>query len=150
MRSPSVAATGVPSEVKPMLENLASLAGRLLLAAIFVVEGWLKINQYEGTVKYMLAYGIPGALLPLVIVTELACGLLIAAGLFTRFAAIALCGFCLLTAWFFHRDFSNAEQEIHFYKNLAMAGGFLLLAAHGAGAWSLDAWLRRRNILPQT
>ena len=54
--------------------NTAALAGQLMLALIFVVEGWLKINQYEGTVKYMLAYGIPGALLPLVIVTELAGG----------------------------------------------------------------------------
>ena len=126
-------------------QNLAALAGRLLLAAIFIVEGWLKINQYEGTVKYMLAYGIPGALLPLVIVTELACGVLVAVGLFTRFSALALGGFCLLTAWFFHRDFSNPEQEIHFYKNLAMAGGFLLLAASGPGGWSFDAVARRRG-----
>ena len=123
--------------------NTAALAGRLMLALIFVVEGWLKINQYEGTVKYMLAYGIPGALLPLVIVTELAGGILITVGLLTRFAAIALGGFCLLTAWFFHRDFSNPEQEINFYKNLAMAGGFLVLAAYGAGGWSIDAWRGR-------
>jgi len=120
-----------------------------MLALIFVVEGWLKINQYEGTVKYMLAYGIPGALLPLVIVTELAGGILITVGLLTRFAAIALGGFCLLTAWFFHRDFSNPEQEINFYKNLAMAGGFLVLAAHGAGGWSIDAWRERRWRAPQ-
>jgi len=123
--------------------NTAALAGRLMLALIFVVEGWLKINQYEGTVKYMLAYGIPGALLPLVIVTELAGGILITVGLLTRFAAIALGGFCLSTAWFFHRDFSNPEQEINFYKNLAMAGGFLVLAAYGAGGWSIDAWRGR-------
>jgi putative oxidoreductase len=130
--------------------NLAALAGRLMLALIFVVEGWLKINQYEGTVKYMLAFGIPGALLPLVIVTELAGGILVAVGLLTRVAAVALGGFCLLTAWFFHRDFSNPEQEINFYKNLAMAGGFLLLAAHGAGSWSVDSVLRRRHVPPQT
>ncbi len=78
------------------------------------------------------------------IVTELGGGLLVALGGFTRAAAIALAGFALLTAWFFHRG-GDPDSMIHFQKNLAIAGGFFVLAANGAGAWSLDAlfWARR-------
>ena len=119
------------------LEPLAALLGRLLLSLIFVTEGWMKIQDYSGTVGYMEAQGVPGFLLPLVILTELGGGLLVAFGLFARWAAFALAGFCLLTALLFHM---TPDQAVHFYKNLAMAGGFLTLAAHGPGAWSIDAW----------
>jgi putative oxidoreductase len=125
------------------LQDLAALAGRLMLALIFVLEGALKIASYAATVDYMEAYGVPGALLPLVILTELGGGLLVAAGLFTRPAAVALAGFCLLTALFFHRDIGDTNQFINFFKNLAIAGGFLTLAAFGPGGWSLDARRRR-------
>ena len=124
------------------LEAPAALAGRLLLALIFVVEGWLKISDYSGTQGYMETHRVAGALLPPVILTELGGGLLVAFGLFTRCAAVALAGFCLLTALFFHMA---PDQAVHFYKNLAMAGGFLTLAAHGPGAWSLDAWRRAKR-----
>ena len=113
------------------------LVARLLLSLIFVVEGWLKISDYAGTVAYMEAHQVSGMLLPLVILTELGGGLLVAFGLFTRLAAVALAGFCLLTAFFFHM---SPDQAVHFYKTLAMTGGFFMLAAHGAGAWSVDAW----------
>jgi putative oxidoreductase len=126
------------------MQNLAALAGRLLLALIFVVEGWIKIVSYSGTIGYMEAYGVPSLLLPLVILTELGGGLLVAAGLFARYAAFALAGFCLLTALFFHRDVADTNQFIHFFKNLALAGGFLMLVAFGPGAWSLDRRLRGR------
>jgi len=122
--------------------DLAAFAGRLLLALIFVMEGWIKVADYSGTVGYMEANGVPGALLPLVILTELGGGLLVAVGLFTRWAAIALAGFSILTALFFHRDIGSTAQFIHFFKNLAIAGGFLMLAAFGPGGWALD---RRRR-----
>lgn len=124
------------------LEAPAALLGRLLLALIFIVEGWLKVSDYAGTQGYMEAAGVPGALLPLVILTELGGGILVAVGLLSRLAAIALMGFCLLTALLFHMA---PDQTVHFYKNLAMAGGFLTLAAHGPGAWSLDAWWTGRR-----
>lgn len=126
-----------------LLQNLAALAARLLLALIFVIEGWIKIASYSATLGYMESYGVPGLLLPLVIATELGGGLLVAAGLLTRFAAFGLAGFCLLTALFFHLDFSNTDQFIHFFKNLAMAGGFLALVAFGPGSFSIDS--RRRK-----
>jgi putative oxidoreductase len=124
------------------LQNLAALAGRVLLATIFVIEGWLKITDYSGTISYMVENGVSGRLLPLVILTELGGGALVAVGLLTRWAAVALAGFCLLTALFFHM---SPDQAVHFYKNLAMVGGFLLLAGFGPGDWSLDAWLGARR-----
>lgn len=115
-----------------------ALAARLLLAFVFVAEGLAKIQDYGGTTDYMQAYGVPGGLLPLVILTELGGGLLVAAGLWTRWAAFALAGFCGLTALLFHADFANPDQFIQFEKNLAIAGGFLALVAFGPGRWSLD------------
>ena len=129
------------------LEAPATLLGRLLLALIFVVDGWEMLASYSGTQAYMEANGVPGALLPLVILTELGGGLLVAVGLLSRLAALALAGFCVLTALLFHTNFADVEhlEMVHFMKDLAMAGGFLTLAAHGPGAWSLDAWWMGRR-----
>ncbi len=111
-----------------------------MLAYIFIVEGAAKIASYAGVAQYMQANGVDGRLLPVVILTELGGGLIVLFGLKTRWAAIALFGYCLLTALFFHL---GADQAIQFNKNIAMAGGFLALAVLGPGAWSLDGWRRR-------
>jgi putative oxidoreductase len=113
---------------------------RLLMAYIFIVEGYGKISGYSDVAGYMQDHGVSSALLPLVILTELGGGLMILTGLATRWAAIALSGYAILTALFFHM---GADQTVQFQKNLVIAGGFLVLVAHGAGAWSLDAWLAR-------
>ncbi|MFP5440425.1 MAG: DoxX family protein [Gammaproteobacteria bacterium] len=133
-----------------MIDNLfkqfaapLDLAGRILIALIFVIAGYGKIGGYEGTAGYMEAMGVPGSLLPLVILTELGGGLAIVLGLFTRPVAIALAGFSILSGWLFHNP-ADAAQQIMFMKNLALGGGFLILAAHGAGAWSLDAKLKKQ------
>jgi putative oxidoreductase len=114
---------------------------RAMLAYIFIVEGYGKIADYAAVGAYMAEHGVAPALLPLVICTELGGGLIILLGLKTRWAAIALCGFCLLTALFFHL---GADEAIEFKKNIAIAGGFLALASIGPGPWSVDA-LRGRN-----
>src|SRR5277367_3971938 len=101
------------------------LLARAMLAYIFIVEGAGKIANYAGVAEYMQSNGVDGRLLPLVILTELGGGLLVLIGLKTRWAAIALFGFCLLTALFFHM---GADQAIQFNKNVSMAGGFLTLA----------------------
>jgi putative oxidoreductase len=119
--------------------NVSDLAGRILLATIFLASGASKIAGYAGTAAYMQSQGVPGALLPLVILTEAGGGLLIVLGLWTRLAALGLAGFSVLTALIFHAQFGDQIQMIMFMKNLAIAGGFLVLAAKGAGALSLDA-----------
>ncbi|GAB3311188.1 hypothetical protein GCM10027564_17010 [Luteimonas notoginsengisoli] len=92
--------------------------------------------------------GVPGALLPLVIVLELGGGLALLAGGFTRPIALALAAFSLASAALFHAHLGDASQAIAFWKNVAMAGGFLMVVAHGAGALSLDAAWARRRALP--
>ena len=116
-----------------------SLLGRIGLALIFIISGWGKITGYAGAEQYMSAMGVSPTLLPLVILLELGGGLAIAAGLFTRWIAIAFALFSVATAVVFHANFGDAMQAINFWKNIAIAGGFLSLAAQGAGAWSLDA-----------
>jgi putative oxidoreductase len=90
----------------------------------------------------MEAMGVPGALLPLVIALEVGGAIAIILGWHTRLFALLLAGFTLLSALVFHRASGDPMQAILFMKNLAIAGGFLLLVARGPGGWSLDA---RRN-----
>lgn len=123
----------------------AALVGRLLLAAIFLHEAWSKLTGYAGALAYMEVYGLPGPLLPLAIGTELGCGLLIVLGFYTRAAALILAGFCVATAVLFHINLGDRNQLLHFEKDLAIAGAFLVLFAHGSGAWSLDALLKRKR-----
>jgi putative oxidoreductase len=133
-------------EIEMKLRAPFALLARLLLALIFIVEGWGKITNYSGAVQYMEHYGISGALLPLVILTELGGGLLVAFGFLTRIAAFGLAGFCLLTATLFHGYFSNPNELVQFYKDIAIAGGFLGLVAFGAGEWSIDALIGRPGL----
>ncbi|MET4570735.1 DoxX family protein [Rhodanobacter soli] len=123
-----------------------ALLGRIGLSLIFIISGWGKIAGYVATQQYMEAMGVPGALLPLVIALELGGGLAILMGAFTRWIALALAAFSLASAALFHANFGDAAQAINFWKNVAMAGGFLMLAAHGAGMLSLDhVWNKRRD-----
>ena len=117
------------------------LTARILLAMIFVIAGYGKIGGYEATQQYMEAMGVPGSLLPLVILAELGGGLALIAGVLTRLTAAALALFCIVSALLFHGNFEDQMQQILFMKNVAMAGGFLALVAHGAGAWSVDSKL---------
>lgn len=119
--------------------NLASLVARVFLSAIFISAGLSKIGAgYEGTQAYMAMMGVPALLLPLVIATEVLGGLAVLIGFKTRIAAFLLAGFTLLAAFFFHSDFTDQMQNILFMKNIAIAGGLLLLVSHGAGGFSID------------
>ena len=122
--------------------------GRLLLAAIFVLEGWSKLRGYDAAAVYMNRFGVPGLLLPAVIALELGGGLMIAAGWQTRLAAAALAVFCILAAILFHGNLADRSQFLHFEKNLAIAGGLLVLVVAGAGRWSVDATARRQTTAP--
>lgn len=127
------------------MNNLLNLGGRLLIAQIFVLSGATKLGTFAGTQAWMESMGVPGALLAPVIALEIGGGLALAAGALTRLTAAALAGFTLVAAVLFHADFGDANQVIHFMKNLAMAGGLAMVLAHGAGRYSVDAWWSRRT-----
>ena len=120
------------------LVRFAELAGRVLLAVLFLLSGLGKLGAYGATAAYMSSVGVPGVLLPAVIATEVLGSLAIMLGWKTRIAAFLLAGFCLLTAIIFHHDFADQMQLTHFLKDFAIAGGFLVLVANGAGPLSLD------------
>jgi putative oxidoreductase len=123
------------------VREAAALAGRLLLSALFLHEAYAKLTAYSAAVVYSEAFGVPGMLLPFAIAIEVGCGVLILVGLFTRAAALVLAGFCIATAVIFHHKLGARNELMHFEKDLAIAGGLLLLFAHGAGRWALDAFL---------
>jgi putative oxidoreductase len=120
------------------INNYANLTGRVLISVMFLMAGISKISGYAGTQGYMEAMGIPGILLPLVILVEIVGALAIIVGYKTRIAAFLLAGFTVLSALLFHFDFADQTQSIMFMKNIAVAGGFLFLVANGAGYYSLD------------
>lgn len=125
------------------MNNVLTLVGRIGLSAIFILSGLSKLGAYAGTQQYMESAGVPGGLLPLVIALEVGGGLAVLSGTFTRWAAAGLAVFSVASAVLFHADLADQNQFIHLSKNIAIAGGFLMLAAHGAGAFSVDGWRAR-------
>ena len=132
----------------PAQDTLA-LFGRVLLALLFVPAGWDKIAGFAGTVGYIASSGVP---LPeicaaIAIAAELGLGLLLLVGWQARWAALALGVFTFVISFIFHNFWGSAAdqvdaQRLHFFKNMAIAGGLFAFAAFGAGRWSLDG--RRR------
>jgi len=127
----------------PIMEA-AALAGRLLLAALFLHEAFAKLTAYSAAVAYSEAFGVPGQLLPLAIVVEAGCGFLILAGFYTRAAALLLAAFCVAAGFIGHYGQGADDPTLAFLhrqmlmKDIAIAGGFLALSMAGAGAWSAD------------
>jgi putative oxidoreductase len=120
------------------VQKLSELGGRILLSVLFLLSGLGKVGAYAGTSAYMSSFGVPGELLPLVIATEVLGALAIIVGWKTRVTAFLLAGYSLLTAVIFHSNFGDQIQMIMFFKNVSIAGGFLLLVANGAGPLSID------------
>jgi putative oxidoreductase len=121
------------------LQAPAMATARALMALIFILSGLSKIGAADAIRGYMEAMGVPGALLWPTIAFEIGAGLLVALGYQTRISALLLSGFCLVSAVIFHHQFADQIQMIMFLKNIAMAGGFLLLTCVGPGSLSLDA-----------
>ena len=117
------------------------LLGRILLAVIFLLSGFGKLTAISGTAAYFGAMGLPLPTVTAVVVglIELLGGLAILVGFQTRIAAWVLAVFTIATALVAHTGWADQNQMIHFLKNVAITGGFLLLASSGAGAYSLDA-----------
>ena len=131
------------------MSNISQLVARLMLGQIFVLAGLSKLGEgaYAGTQGYMESMGVPGMLLPLVILFEIGAGLAIVLGWQARLAAVALAAFSLIAAFIFHFNLGDQIQAILFMKNIAIAGGLLLLSAHGSGAFSLDSYLKSESIV---
>lgn len=124
----------------PALQSSLALIGRLLLAAMFILSGFGKLGDPSGTIGYIASAGLP---LPPVayavaLAVEIGAGILLVLGYRARWVALILAAFTLASAIGFHTDFADQNQMIHFMKNLAITGGFLQIAAFGAGAFSLD------------
>lgn len=133
----------MPRTSESALTDAGLLAGRLLLVFIFLHESIGLVGNYTGAAAYMQKSGVPSLLLPAVIALQLGGGLLIATGTMTRFTALLFAGFCVLTAILFHWQFADRNQLLHFQKDLAIAGGFIVLACCGPGSWSLDRYVSR-------
>ncbi|QQG28937.1 DoxX family protein [Pectobacterium carotovorum] len=127
------------------LESTALLVARILMPILFIVAGYSKLGDaYAGTQQYMQAMGVPTFLLPLTILLELGGGLAVLFGLLTRTVALFTAGFTLLTALIFHSNFAEGMNQLMFMKNLTIAGGYLLLAVTGPGAFSIDRLLGKK------
>ncbi len=123
------------------LKPYADLLGRILISFPFLLSGWGKITGYAATQGYMQHAGVPGGLLPIVILLELGGGIAVLIGLWTRPAAFLLGGFCALAGLMFHGGSPDQMQQIMLLKDFGLAGGFLFLVANGAGRISVDARL---------
>lgn len=128
------------------LQNPLALLGRILLASLFIPSGFHKLLGFEGTVKYIAGHGLPlpevGAVIA--ILCELGGGLCVLFGFQTRWVALVMGIFTVAAGVFFHNYWAlPADQvmnmSIHFWKNIAIAGGFMMLAAFGPGTLSIDA-----------
>ncbi len=128
------------------IQNSLTFVSRLLFVIFFLPAGIGKVTGFAGTVGYISSVGLPlpvlGAILALSV--EILGSLALLAGFGTRIAALVLAAFTLVASFFFHAYWAvPADQafvtQLLFFKNIAVVGGLLALAAHGAGAWSLDA-----------
>lgn len=127
------------------LNTFAPVAGRLLISIIFLMAGISKITGYAGTQAYMESAGVPGLLLPLVIALEILGAVALMIGYRTRLAALLLAGFTVVSALLFHNMFADSSQTIMFMKNLAIAGGLLLLVANGPGLVSVEEGMPKKQ-----
>ena len=130
------------------MTNATALLGRLLLSLIFIGGGWGKLMAASATTAYFAKDGLPVPELAyaVAVFVELGVGLALLFGLFTRASGLVLAVWCILTALVAHTNFADKNMEIHFMKNVAMAGGLLYVFAFGGGAYSLDALMARRRV----
>ena len=125
--------------------HIIELVGRIFLAALFLIEGVAKLFAQEQVITYMEDYGVPGMLFIPAVVVEILFPLLLIVGYKTRLAALVMALFTLTVAIIFHTDFSDGMQLISFLKNLAIAGGFMIIIAYGSNKFSLDHLLKSKS-----
>ena len=124
---------------------IVELIGRVFLSTLFLIEGVGKLFTQEQVITYMENYGVPGILFIPAVVLEILFPLLLIVGYKTRLAALVMTLFTLTVAIIFHTDFSDGMQLIFFLKDLAIAGGFMIIIAHGSNKLSLDHLLKSKQ-----
>ena len=124
--------------------HIVELIGRVFLSALFLIEGVGKLFMQEQVITYMEDYGVPGMLFIPAVVVEILFPLLLIVGYKTRLAALVMALFTLTVAIIFHTDFSDGMQLISFLKNLAIAGGFMIIIAYGSNKFSIDHFLKSK------
>ncbi len=118
--------------------NVLDLLGRILISALFLINGVFKISNYDGSVDWMESFGVPGILIIPAIMLEIIGPIMIIVGYKAKIAAGFLNLFCITTAIIFHNDFSNQMQFTSFLKNIAIAGGILFIAVNGTKSFSIE------------
>jgi putative oxidoreductase len=118
--------------------NIFDLVGRIFISLVFLLSGFNKIGNYEGTIGWMESFGMPGIFLIPAIILEVGAPIFIIVGYKVKISAALLSLFCITTAIIFHNDFTNQMEFISFMKNIGLAGGFLFLVINGAKDFSLD------------
>lgn len=130
--------------ITSLTDKMDALA-RILLSPLFILAGLGKLGSPDATLGHMQSFGLPGFLLYPTIAFEIGAGLLLLVGLWTRPTAFLLAGFCIVSALIFHGDVGDRAQFIMLLKNFALAGGFLMLAKHGAPSISVDGMKAARK-----
>ena len=126
--------------------HIAEFLGRVLLSTLFLVEGIGKISMQEDVLMYMEDYGVPEILFAPAIILEILFPLLLIVGYKTKWAALIMTLFTFTVAIIFHTDFSEGMQMIFFLKDIAIAGGFMMIFVYGANKISLDNYLKSKQV----
>lgn len=129
--------------------DYAAVAGRILIAVLFLMSGLAKLAAPGATQDHIAAAGLPAPLLGYAIALgfEILGSLLLIIGFGTRYMAAGMTLFTLATALAFHNNFADKNQMIHFMKNIAIMGGLLQIMAFGGGSFSIDSLLARRSAI---
>ena len=122
--------------------RVIEVLGRIFLSTLFLIEGTNKIFNYEETIQYMENFGVPGYLAIPAIILEILFPLLLIIGYQTKIAALVMMIFTIVVAIIFHTNFDDQMQFITFFKDIAIAGGFIIIFVNGAGKFSVDYKLK--------
>jgi len=122
--------------------RVIDVLGRIFLSTLFLIEGTNKIFNYEETIQYMENFGVPGYLAIPAIILEILFPLLLIIGYQTKIAALVMMIFTIVVAIIFHTNFDDQMQFINFFKDIAIAGGFIIIFVNGAGKFSVDYKLK--------
>ena len=123
--------------------HIVEFIGRILLSALFLIEGIGKISMQEDVIMYMEDYGVPEILFIPAIILEILFPLLLIIGYKTKLSALIMALFTLTVAIIFHTDFSEGMQITFFLKDLAIAGGFMIIFVYGSNKISLDYRIKK-------